>query len=98
MADKKTTDFSKARAKFSIKENVAHGVEEGLRGGRGAPGGGYCFKFWQSRVSGWPVAIILGLYIYYLLVFVVLDTTVNAEIKNQVDKRDINASIISQIK
>ena len=53
MADKKTTDFSKARAKFSIKENVAHGVEEGFqsrskkgagqagetRGGEGDPRG-----------------------------------------------------------
>ena len=42
--------------------------------------------------------MIFGLYVYYLLTFVVLDTAVNVEIKKQVDKSDINASVISQIK
>ena len=96
MADNETIDFSKVRAKFSIKDN---GVEEGMLGGRrGAPVGGWCIKFWQSRFSGWPVAMIFGLCVYYLLTFVVLDTAVNVEIKKQVDKSDINASVISQIK
>ena len=53
--------------------------------------------FWQSRFSGVPVALIFGLYVYYLLVFVMLPTNVDVEIKKPMS--DINAStLVSQIK
>ena len=55
--------------------------------------------FWQSRVSGWPVAMVFGLYVYYLLVFVLLPTNVKVELKKPVEKNDINSSaVITQIK
>ena len=98
MADNIKIDFSEARAKFLVQDYAVQGAEGRLVGGKGAPGGGCCTKVWQSRLSGWPVAIVFGLYVYYLLVFVVLETTVNAEIKKQVEKSDVNASVISQIK
>ena len=54
-------------------------------------------RFWQSRFSGVPVALIFGLYVYYLLVFVMLPTNVDVEIKKPMS--DINAStLVSQIK
>ena len=53
--------------------------------------------FWQSRFSGVPVALIFGLYVYYLLVFVMLPTNVDVEIKKPMS--NINASeVISKIK
>ena len=53
--------------------------------------------FWQSRFSGVPVALIFGLYVYYLLVFVMLPTNVEAETDKQMS--NINASeVISKIK
>ena len=56
-------------------------------------------RFWQSRVSGWPVAMVFGLYVYYLLVFVLLPTNVKVELKKPVEKSDINSSVvISQLK
>ena len=53
--------------------------------------------FWQSRFSGVPVALIFGLYFYYLLVFVMLPTNVEVETKKPMS--NINASeVISKIK
>ena len=63
--------------------------------------------FWQSRFSGVPVALIFGLYVYYLLVFVMLSTNVEVETKKPMSNKSwfglpvriINASeIISKIK
>lgn len=93
MADTANIDYTEARKKFLVED-------DGIVGGfaNDERDIGCCTKVWQSRFSGWPVAIIFGLYVYYLLVFVVLETTVNAQLKKQVDQSDINVSVISQIK
>ena len=54
--------------------------------------------FWRCRFSGWPVALIFALYVYYLLVYVLLPTTVEVELKEPRNKSAINATLVSQIK
>ena len=50
--------------------------------------------FFQSRYSGWPIAFIFALYVYYLLVCVLLPT--NVPIKVQVKAN--TSAVISKLK
>ena len=50
--------------------------------------------FFQSRYSGWPIAFIFALYVYYLLVCVLLPTNVPIEVQLKAN----TSAMISKLK
>ena len=96
-SDMETRDFAQVREIFEVEDNAAHEPVEG-KDHKKEKSVTCSKKFWQSRFSGWPVAFIFGLYVWYLLVFVLLPTDLDVKIKRQVDASDINSTIVTQIK